>query len=127
MRWSMGNRLLIGLGITALFLVVLLNVIPLFWTSNTSKFIQQDQISGMALVHDGLLYTLNFDQQKRSIDILNRAVPVADYVPSSKESLLDFSAFQIYRFDEEPLLIEPLAWVNQSLVFSCQSFCRNTS
>lgn len=118
----MGNRILIGLGITALFLVVLLNVIPLFWSADTSRFIHQDQIAGMAVIHDGLPYTFNFDEQKRTIDILNRAIPLADYAPVSDESPLEFTAFEIYRFDKDPLVIQPLGWVSQNLVFRAKEW-----
>lgn|GEM_PF-1572896 len=114
----MANRSLITLGIIALFLVILLNVVPLFWKPTSEEYIAQDHVEGMALVVNRLPYTLNFDQQKNVIDILNRALPVLDYRSTPQDPPLFFESIVIYRFDQKPITVKPLAWVNENLVFS---------
>lgn len=112
------NRALIGIGVIALFLVILLNVIPFFWTPGTDTYIRQDAVRGMAIKRKDLLYTLNFDQQKRVVDILNRAIPVGDPKSVATDPPLDFQAIVIYRFDQPDITIIPLRWVEKNLLFS---------
>jgi hypothetical protein len=112
------NRIVLGLGVVGLLAVILLNIFPFFWTANPAKFIEQDHVRGMALIHDGLPYTLNFDQQKKSIDILNRAIPVGTYHPTAADPAIDFTSLEIYPFEGETIHIKPVAWVEKNLIFS---------
>jgi len=111
------NRLLITLGIIALFLVMLLNIIPLFWHPNSEEYIAQDHIEGTALIVKNVPFTLNFEQQKAVIDILNRAIPVGEYHSTPEDPPVFFDSIEIYRFDQKTINIKPLAWVNENLVF----------
>lgn len=114
----MTNRILITLGIIALFLVILLNIIPLFWSPNSQEYIAQDHVEGMAIVVKKVPYTLNFDQQKAVLSILNRAIPIGNYQSTPDDPSIFFDYLEIYRFDQKPIQIKPLAWVNENLVFS---------
>ncbi len=118
----MVNRLLITLGIIALFLVILLNIIPLFWSPNSEEYIAQDHVEGVSLVVKNVPYTLNFDQQKATIDILNRAIPIGQYQSAQDDPPIFFDTIEIYRFDQKPVTIKPLAWVNENLVFSAPAW-----
>jgi hypothetical protein len=112
------QRGLIAAGLIGMMLLFALNIIPYLTQNSLSTYIRQDAVLGMAIQHDGLLYTLNFDQQKEVIDILNRALPVDKYRSEPSDRPLDFEKIVIYRFDGSQIDIKPLAWVRDNLVFS---------
>jgi hypothetical protein len=72
----------------------------------------------MAIAHNQLLYTLNFKQQNTVIDILNKAIHIIDIRPGQRQPP-NIEKIVIYRFNNQPdLVINPIAYVNQNLVFS---------
>ncbi len=112
------NRGLIWIAIIAILAIITLNVIPLFWGGSPETYIKQTDVRGMAIKYKDQLYTLNFDQQKRSIDIFNRALPVGDLPSKSYDPKLDFQQIIIYRFNNQPSIdITPIRWVENNLLF----------
>lgn len=116
----MGNRLTILMTIAVLcsFAVILLMNVAALFGYIPSKYISQNDVRGIAIEHNHLLYTLNFDQQKALVDIFNRAVPVTkDSIEARKTTLPnapDIQKIVIYRFDAPDIEITPVAYVNKT-------------
>lgn len=119
------NRALVVLCIAAFLVILVLNVVPLFWTANPSTYIQQDMVEGMAVQYRGKLFTLNFEQQTKAIDIFNRAIPVGQLQTSKDNLAVDFEEIQIYRFKQPTVVITPLAWIDQNLMFQAPLWSPN--
>ena len=111
------NRILIVTCLSALFVILALNLIPLFWTDHLSTYIKQDHISGIAVRHANRLFTLNYEQQKKVVDILNRAIPMGRVERQKSDPALDFDQIVIYRFKEVPLILTPLAWLDDNTLY----------
>ncbi len=110
--------LLLGLG--CIGLAMLLNLVAVLWPKNPSTFISAENVRGMAIEHHGLLYTLNYEQQNQTLDILNLAKPFHE--ESIPRQDLDFEKIVIYRFHGDDIEIKPIAWLNQELAFSSPSW-----
>lgn len=83
----------------------------------TQDYIRRNHVRGMAVEHHQLLYTLNFQQQNDILDILNRAIRVTEIKGKREEPLIE--KIVIYQFDNQPdLILKPIAYVNDDLVFS---------
>jgi hypothetical protein len=97
--------------ILAMNAVAFLGIIP-------SKHISPNDVRGMAVQHHDQLYTLNFDQQKTFIDILNRSFPVGkELVEKRKVDLKNPPEVQkiiIYRFNAPDLEITPVGYVSKT-------------
>lgn len=118
----MNNRTLVYLtGFVILGMVVLLglNMTNLLkGQSKTQTYLKYNHVRGMAIDHQKLLYTLNFQQQNEVIDILNESVRVVGVKPGKRKKP-DFEKVIVYQFDGKPdLIIKPIAYVGNNLVFS---------
>ena len=89
----------------------LLGVVP-------SRYITPNDVRGMAVEHNHLLYTLNFEQQNALIDIFNRAIPVGkDLVDKRKVKMKntpDIQKIIVYLFNAPDIEIIPVAYVSQT-------------
>lgn len=110
--------------------ILLMNMAALFGII-PSRYISPNDVRGIAVEHNQLLYTLNFDQQNAILDIFNRSIPVSKQeVEARKVQAVDpprVSKIIIYRFNEPDIEITPIAYVakstsvidsNHNLVFS---------
>lgn len=98
-------------------IILMMNIAALFGFI-PPKYISPNDVRGIAVEHNKLLYTLNFEQQHALIDIFNRAIPVtkADVEPR-KIALKDPPQIQkiiIYRFNAPDIEITPVAYVDKS-------------
>lgn len=110
-----------------LTLLVLVGIAILFALNMTSiltgqpedqTYLKYNNVRGMAVSHNQLLYTLNFQQQNSVIDILNKAVRVVGVKPGKRQKPT-FERMVVYQFDGQPdVLINPIAYVDKNLVFS---------
>ena len=110
-----------------LTLLVLVGIAILFALNMTSiltgqpedqTYLKYNNVRGMAISHNQLLYTLNFKQQNSVIDILNKAVRVVGVKPGKRQKPT-FERMVVYQFDGQPdVLINPIAYVDKNLVFS---------
>lgn len=116
------NRILIITCILASFVILALNIIPTITNQSVSTYINLYDISGMAVRHEGRLFTLNFDQQKNAIDILNRAIPMGKAEAQEHDPKLEINEIVIYKFQGEPIIIKPIAWVDNSLYFQAPAW-----
>ncbi|MEI8365319.1 MAG: hypothetical protein WCF65_02780 [Parachlamydiaceae bacterium] len=99
----------------------LLGVIP-------SRYISPNDVRGIAVEHNKMLYTLNFEQQNALVEILNRTVPVGKELVTAQsvtpQKPVDIQRIVIYRFNAPDIEAIPVAYVSKSgpehtnLVFS---------
>lgn len=106
----MVNRILITTSLIALFVILALNVLPFFWEGASNVYLLPHDISGMAIRHSDRLFTLNYEQQSHSIEILNRSIPVGT-IDHAGGKPLNFDQIVIYRFNASPVHIKPIAWL----------------
>jgi len=107
---------LVILGIALLFAINFANLLRGEVPNQT--YLRYNQVRGIAVSREQLLYTLNFQQQKQVIDSLNTAVAITD-IRQVKRDPPDFEKIVIYQFEGEPdIIIKPLAYVDGDLIFS---------
>ncbi len=116
----MSNRITLGMTIAVLggFAIILLMNIAALMGFIPAKYISPNDVRGMAVEHDHVLYTLNFAQQNTLIDIFNRTIPVSpEVVETRKTTMKQSSGVQkiiIYRFNAPDIEIRPVAYVKKS-------------
>lgn len=92
-------------------LAALLGLVP-------SKYISPNDVQGMAVEHNNLLYTLNFEQQNALVDIFNRAIPVTQESIDARNAKLntppEIQKIIIYRFSGPAIEIKPIAYIAKS-------------
>lgn len=118
----MTNRTLIYLtGLVFLGMIILfaLNMTSILTgTPENQTYLKYNNVRGIAVSYHHLLYTLNFKQQNKVIDILNRAVHVIGLKPGKRQKPT-IDNIVIYQFDDQPNLdIIPVAYIDNNLVFS---------
>lgn len=113
----------------SLILVILLgllltvNIETIMRGKDTSEpYIEYNKVRGIAVEHKEKLYTLNFKQQNDLIYILNNSIHVLGVKPDKREKP-QISKIIVYQFEGKPdLLITPVAYINQNLVYSAPSW-----
>lgn len=139
----MKNRLtiLMTLAVIAGFsILILMNVAALFGIVSY-KYISPNDVRGMAVEHEKVLYTLNFDQQNALVDIFNRSIPVTKEQVAARKMTVkkapDIQRVIIYRFNAPDIEIKPVAYVKKtgsllakdeesaSMVFSAPDFYKD--
>lgn len=118
----MNNRTLVTM--TCLVILGMLVLLGLNMTTIMSgqpaneKYLRYNHVRGMAINHNQVLYTLNFNQQNKVIEILNRSVRVVGVKPGKRQKPA-IDKIIVYQFDGKPdLIISPVAYVDNNLVFS---------
>lgn len=118
----MNQRILYWL--TALVIVGMLILLSINLTSilkgepDNQTYLKFNNVRGMAVGYQKLLYTLNFKQQNAVINILNRAVQIVNFKQEESQKP-DIDKIIVYQFAGQPeITIQPIAYVNQNLVFS---------
>lgn len=111
--------------LTALVLIAMaallgLNLTHILQGKHASQnFIKLNDVRGIAVEHNKLLYTLNFDQQVHVVDILNRSIKISEIKREGNRQKPDVDKIIIYQFEQKPdLVITPLTYVDDDLVFS---------
>lgn len=118
----MSNRLLVyltSLVIAGMIVLLSLNLTSIFsGKARNQTYLRYNEVRGMAVKHNNLLYTLNFDQQNQVIDILNHSVRVLGVKPGKRQPP-KIETMIVYQFDDKAdLVINPIAYVDGNLVFS---------
>lgn len=110
---------LVLLGVAVL---MMLNYAPKISSSQdaTATGLPPLEVKGMAVVHQGKPFTLNFDQQKLATDAIAKAVKVkkSDFTQSKD---LNFDKIIIYRFNAPDLDLIPIQYQEKNLVFEVPS------
>lgn len=125
----MSNRLLLFM--TALVLVGMATLLALNLNSIftgipglSTSYLDHNDVKGMAVEHNKMLYTLNFTQQNDIIDILNRSVKLSEIEPGPRQRPT-IEHLTIYRFGADNLVLTPIAYVNNNLIYSLPQWNAN--
>jgi len=123
----MGNRTvawLLSIVVVAMALLIVINTLPLLMQPASEKFIPRNTIRGMAVFRNKKPFTLNFEQQNKVAEILNRSVKVGmeNYL-TGETADFDYDLLKIYRFGDEDIEIKPVGFVSNQLLL--QSTDRN--
>lgn len=106
-----------GVVVVGVVILLLINLYNTFEGHPTNEtYLKYNFIKGSAIEHKGKLYTLNFDQQNALIQAINRSIPTTD-IPEEKTKA-DFTKIIIYRFQAPDVVITPITYINDDLVFS---------
>lgn len=118
----MSNRTLFFL--TALVICAMIALLAINMTSiltgqpPNQQYFKYNDVRGMAISHNQLLYTLNFKEQNSVIDIINRAVPIHE-IKEGKREPSNIEKLIVYRFENKPdIALTPIGSVDGNLVFS---------
>lgn len=117
----MSNRVILYL--TALVLIGMvilfsLNLVNIFsGQPNSQAYIKHNQVRGIAVKHNQLLYTLNFRQQNDLIDLINRSLPTRE-MPNDTREDTPIAQIVVYLFGADDLVLSPVAYINDNLVYS---------
>lgn len=118
----MSNRTLLYLSFVVLggMAILLALNISYFFTGKSinQTYLKYNAVRGIAVDHQQLLYTLNFEQQNSVIEMINRSVPVAEVKPGQRQKPA-IEKIIVYQFENLPdITLTPIAIVNGNLVFS---------
>lgn len=117
----MSRRITIIMTIAVLsgFMIIVLVNIASMVGFIPSKFISPNDVKGVAVEHNGELYTLNFSQQNQLIDVINRSFIVTQESVDRRTihfaEAPEINKIIIYRFNEPNVQIEitPIAYVSK--------------
>ena len=125
----MSNRTLTFL--TALVIVAMVALFALNVTSiltgqpANQTYIRYDEVQGMAIEHNKLLYTLNFEQQNEIITILNSGAAVRE-IRAGERVHPGIQKLIIYPLEGKPeITLIPIAYINQDLILSAAEWVPN--
>ena len=80
------------------------------------KYLAPNDVRGMAIEHNKLLYTLNFEQQNALLEILNHSIPIDSKIPQEDQSKtpLEFERLVIYLFEGPDIEIKPVGYFKKA-------------
>ena len=108
--------------ILGMVVLLVVNMVQILSNPKKGKYLPFNEVKGMAINHKGLLYTLNFDQQNSVIDYLNLSLPVGEAALKYNAGPLDFTQLVVYRFNKPDLVITPVQYDGNNLIFSCKEW-----
>lgn len=106
----------LSIALVAIGVAFLLNIMPPF-ASETKIILSPGEIEGMAMMYNGKLYTLNFEQQEAMIKIINRSIPVGKKNSDERSTKPNFDKLVIYQFNKPQIILTPVGYVGKNLVF----------
>lgn len=118
------NTITIMAGAVVLAVLILLgiNLIPFFSTSQKKVLISLNDTNGMAVVHNGTPYTLNFEQQNSAMEYINRAVFVKKSDYANRKKNFEVEKITVYRFKKPEVDIFPIDLADKNLIFSAPAW-----
>lgn len=110
--------LLVALLILAVGALFFLQYSGTSWETPREKYLMPNDVKGMAVEHEGKLFTLSFQQQQQAVNILNRSVKIGSKLPGNgKPMQFGYDRLIIYMFKGKDIEIQPVTLVNQQLIF----------
>jgi hypothetical protein len=110
---------LTGLVLVSMAILLGLNLTNILKGNTSSQtYIKLNDVRGVAVEHNKLPYTLNFEQQVDVINLLNRSVKIAEITREGSRQKPNIDKIIIYRFEQPNLIIEPLTYLDNNLIFS---------
>lgn len=125
----MSNRtlvLLTSLVLLAMFVLFAVNLSDILKRQPPDQtYLKYNTIQGMAVNRNELLYTLNFKEQNKVIQILNFAVPITEIKPGNRLPA-NIHDLVIYPLEGKPeIVLTAIAYVDNNLVFSAPAWVPN--
>lgn len=114
-----------SLVIVAIGTLLAINFIPKASLEVTEKGLPPLEVRGMAVVHKGIPFTLNFEQQQLAANALLKADKVEKSKYPEIKRPLNFDKIIIYRFNASDLEIFPIQFEENNLVFSAPQLNKN--
>ncbi|MBN9378237.1 MAG: hypothetical protein BGO14_06180 [Chlamydiales bacterium 38-26] len=109
---------LTGLVVLCMIALLLFNSVPLIWSPPKEKYIKYNDVRGIAIEHEQKLYTLNFQQQNEVIGYVNKSLTTPQSSVKNVKSKLDFTKIIIYRFNAPDMILIPIEYNDNNLIFS---------
>lgn len=123
------KRQLLYLVTTTLVILSLLILITALFhlrTPPSQKLLSYNDVNGIVIEKNSLLYTLNFQQQNELIDFLNHAAlndpPILSESPDQSVVKPSYTKIAVYRFDGPDIEISPIAYIDGQLLFTSTSW-----
>ncbi|MFA6915340.1 MAG: hypothetical protein WC222_03005 [Parachlamydiales bacterium] len=117
----MNNRQILNLSAIAIAAILVLFAIKLIPNIGTGyqpeKYISPNDVKGTAVLHNGLAYTLNFEQQNTLLTYLNQSLTIGSEAYKTTKPI-PFTKIILYRFASTPIEITPIAVDSNDLIYS---------
>jgi len=104
------------IAIATLFSWRLLSTFSPHLLTSSALSLQADNFQGSSVEKDALSFTLSFEQHQMLISSFSKALPFKAGTPL--DTKVGFSEIYLYRFNAPPLVVEPVGYENNNLVFS---------
>lgn len=111
--------LLVIIGIGILLTINMKNILK--GKETDEPYLKYNEMQGIAVQHNSLLYTLNFQQQTSLATMLNRSVRVVGVKPDKHEKP-KIEKIIVYLFGKSDVIITPIAYLNGNLVYSAPAW-----
>lgn len=83
----------------------------------TQKYVHQNDVRGVEVIHSGKTYTMNLDQQKEFIKLLNVAVAVSKLSGTEQSPFTGVEKIIIHRFDKQEITLTPVDTDDEQIFF----------
>lgn len=117
---------LVLLGVAVLMMLNYAPKMTVTSSDTTAAGLPPLEVRGMAVVHQGKPFTLNFDQQKLANNAISRAVLVKKSDFAKSKVPLNFDKIVIYRFNAPDVEILPIQYQEKNLVFEVPSLNKDS-
>ncbi len=106
---------LLIVGVIGMAAIMVLNFTGVSQSPFTENYLSPNDVRGIDVAHGGKLWTLNFEQQNKLVNILNKSTAIEGHFNPDK---FEVDRVIIYLFNKPDLIVTPLQLVNKALVFS---------
>ena len=117
----MSNRTILymtGLVVVCVVLLLGLNLFSILQDRSPAEtYLKYNEVRGIDVTHKQKPYTLNFDQQKELIGLLNQAKKTDKRHQTSLEGI-DFEKITIYLFNGPDIVLTPITLDRKNLIYS---------
>lgn len=111
---------LVGMGL--LLVINLLSILP-STQGHPDQYLPVQEVRGSAVVYKDKAYTLNLEQQTELVSLLNQVRPATKKTGMTPP---DFQSIIIYRFKKPDLIITPIGYEGNTLLFESPEFGKDT-
>lgn len=102
--------------------LIILNFSTLFFPPPEEKYLSFNDVSGTAVVHRKIPYTLNFEQQNDLIELINTSIKISKENQKNLTPVTDFEQIIFYRFNAPDLILTPIGYENDTLIYEVLSW-----
>lgn len=106
-------------------IILMLNLTRLFTQQKNERYLSYNGVRGIAVEHQRVLWTLNFEQQNKVIENLNLCLPIGKNTRHFEKKPLAYERIIIYRFNAPDLYLTPIAYDGDNLIFETKEWNPN--